>query len=446
MMNTAIRRLSTGLRINSGQDDPSGLIAVQQLDAEIKAIDAAAENARRADSVLSVADAGLTEVNSLLTEIQGLVVANAGTTLTDAEKAANQTQIDSAIGAIDRIIGSTSFAGKRLLDGTQAISVNGVNTSNLTGVDITGRPDTTSDIALSVNVSTAATQATVSGYATTSASSATQITVTGNLGTASISISTGENLSSVASKINAASGQTGVTASATAANDNLSLVAQDYGDDGFVTVSTISGDSTNYADQSKTSGTDAVVTVNGQTASVDGVDVSFNVSGVSGAFTLSSSFNQTTGSTSFNVSTGGATFALSPDLGDRSTIGISSLSSSNIGSSTLGSLSTVRSGGTNSSTANPAKAVAIVRDAVADVAIARGRIGGFQKHQIQSSINSLTNTSTQLQAAKSSILDADVAAESARLNRAQMLVSSGMTLLGLVNQQQSSVFSLLMGR
>ena len=49
-MNTAIQRLSTGLRINSGKDDPSGLIAVQQLESEIKAIDAAAENSRRADS------------------------------------------------------------------------------------------------------------------------------------------------------------------------------------------------------------------------------------------------------------------------------------------------------------------------------------------------------------------------------------------------------------
>ncbi len=445
MMNTAIQRLSTGLRINAGKDDPAGLIAVKQLEAEIKAVDTASANASRADAMLNIADGALSEVSSLLTEIQGLAVANASdSTLTDAEKSANQAQIDSAISSIDRIVNTTTFNGKRLLDGTQGVSVSGVDTTELQDVRVFGRPSTSGDVSVSVSLTSGATQGTVTGYATTSASTATQITVTGNLGTATISITAGENLSSVASKINNSSAETGVTASATAANDNLSLVAQDYGDDGYVTVESVSGDSTAFGDQAQTSGSDAVVTVNGQTASVDGRDVSYNGAGVNLEFSLTSAFNQTgSGSSSFTVSSGGATFAIGPNAGSSVTIGVPSLSSANIGSTVLGSLATVKSGGGNSTLQNASAAIGIVRDAVSQVARDRGRIGGFQKYQLQSSINSLNNTSTSLQSAKSSILDADMAAESASLNRQQLLVSTGMSLLGIVNQQQASVLSLL---
>ena len=103
----------------------------------------------------------------------------------------------------------------------------------------------------------------------------------------------------------------------------------------------------------------------------------------------------------------------------------------------------MRSGGGNSVTQNPSKAVAIIRDAVGQVARDRGRIGGFQKYTIRASINSTTKTSTALQAAKSSILDADLALETSRVNRQQLLISTGVSLLGILNQQQSTILSLL---
>ncbi|MBY0311541.1 MAG: flagellin, partial [Phycisphaerales bacterium] len=78
-LNTSLERLSTGLRINRGKDDPAGLIASEKLRSEKNSINAAIGNAERADQVVNIAEGGLSEVSSLLTELQGLVTNTANT-------------------------------------------------------------------------------------------------------------------------------------------------------------------------------------------------------------------------------------------------------------------------------------------------------------------------------------------------------------------------------
>src|ERR1700683_2778477 len=92
---STLQRLSTGLRINSGADDPAGLIASQNLNSEIAGINSALSNSSQAQNVISTADGALTEVNSLLNDIKGLIVqsANSGA-LSPAELQANQLQVD----------------------------------------------------------------------------------------------------------------------------------------------------------------------------------------------------------------------------------------------------------------------------------------------------------------------------------------------------------------
>src|ERR1700720_1955061 len=72
-LNTSLKRLSTGLRINTGADDPAGLIASQNLLQEQTGITTAINNAGRAGNVIGTAEGGLSEVSSLLTQLQGLV-------------------------------------------------------------------------------------------------------------------------------------------------------------------------------------------------------------------------------------------------------------------------------------------------------------------------------------------------------------------------------------
>src|SRR5256884_2149206 len=115
-LNKSLERLSTGLKINTGADNPAGLIASENLRAERAGITQAIDNAGRASNIIGTAEGGLTEVSSLLTEVQNLVSATANTGgLSDEEKQANQLQVDSILSTVNRIAGSTSFQGKKLL-------------------------------------------------------------------------------------------------------------------------------------------------------------------------------------------------------------------------------------------------------------------------------------------------------------------------------------------
>ncbi len=111
-------RLATLKRVNRGSDDPAGLIAIGQIEAELVALEQADENAARAASIVNVADSALGQVSGLLNDIRGHVVAAAGDTASDAEKAAHQLEVDAALDAVNRIGASTNLGGRHILDGS----------------------------------------------------------------------------------------------------------------------------------------------------------------------------------------------------------------------------------------------------------------------------------------------------------------------------------------
>ena len=120
LLNTSLTRLSTGLKINSGKDNPSGLIASETLRSQTSAIEQSIKNSNRANNVLSTADSALGEIGGLLTQVRGLVQEglNSGA-LSQNEIEANQQQIDAALSAINRISANTNFAGEKLIDGSK---------------------------------------------------------------------------------------------------------------------------------------------------------------------------------------------------------------------------------------------------------------------------------------------------------------------------------------
>src|SRR4051812_21806703 len=121
LLQTSLTRLSTGLKINSGADDPAGLIASETLASQLSSIQQSITNSSRANNVLSTADAGLSEISGLLDQVRGLVQAglNSGALSAD-EIQANQSQIDQALSAINRISANVTFAGDKLIDGSKA--------------------------------------------------------------------------------------------------------------------------------------------------------------------------------------------------------------------------------------------------------------------------------------------------------------------------------------
>ena len=116
-LQTAMTRLSTGLRINAAKDDPAGLMASECLSSSTAEAASRVSAAQRQSAMIATADGALGQVSSLLDDIRGLVQQSANTgALSQEEIAANQLGIDSSLEAIHRIIATTSFAGQKLLD------------------------------------------------------------------------------------------------------------------------------------------------------------------------------------------------------------------------------------------------------------------------------------------------------------------------------------------
>ena len=456
-----LTQLSTGYKINRGADNPSGLIAMKSLEAELTAVNSAIDNNQRSNAMLTVADSAMNEISSLMGEIETLVMGSASDAgLSAGEKAANQSQIDLALSAIDRLVNTTTFNGKRLLDGSQAIAT--TNPSNyaakIDGLRIYSRGTQTTDTSLTVKTVTAASQAEASfaQFATAGAtmSGAMSVSVTGSLGSKTIEIASGSTRTQVMAAINASKGETGVEA-VSGATYGLSLRSTGYGSAEFVGATVISGGDisstgteTDFANIARSNvGKDATVTVNGMVANADGLEVSYNANGISLSFTMDkTAMNVVDTTTTITVSSslGGAAFQLGTDASTRSTLGIDSLASFNLGN--LGGnerLDELKSGGRYDLNTDTGTALKVIKKALGEVATSQGRVGAFQKFNVQTSINSLNAAKISLSDAKSVVADTDYAVAAAELNRQTVLLNSGISLLGLANQQASQIMSLL---
>ncbi|MGA2066435.1 MAG: flagellin [Thermoguttaceae bacterium] len=562
-LNQALTRLSTGLRINSGADDPAGLIAANALGSEITSSNQAISNTQQATNMIDTADSALGQVSTLLNDIQGLVTqaANSGTMSSD-EIAANQSQIDSSLSAINQIAQTTAFQGKNLVDGSLGFVVGGwggspaanlqnlqVNQANLSGgpLNVTlavttaatqaeldtpvatgGTAATTGPITFSgggtltltaKNVGSAANgytlnfaesasvgsgdalvqvngkaitvyvnntgtttlgairtalagNATVgglfnvtdsadtdvytaagtdrnrtgdtSGGVDTGLASASTFELSGNNGSQTFNFAAGTTITAMESAINLATPATGVTATIGGGGTELQLKSSGYGSSAFVNVNQISGtENFTLADDvtaaTRASGTDAVGTVNGTALTANGQAVSLNTA------TLSLSANATaTGTWTFSVQGGGALFQIGPDVegSQQVQIGIPSVDTGSLGG-TAGRLYELGSGQTASLASNPGLADQIVSAAINQVSSLQGRLGAFEKDTLDSNVQNLTDTVQNLTSAQSNIQDADFAAESANLTRAQVLSQSATAVLAIANQTPQNVLTLL---
>jgi len=116
-INQATIRLATGLRINRAADDPSGLIASENLGAEIAAIQKRIVALERDEFRLSAREGVLSVVSDLAVELQGLVTQGANSAgLDDTEKEALQEELDGVIEAIEFVHQTSTFEGQRIFE------------------------------------------------------------------------------------------------------------------------------------------------------------------------------------------------------------------------------------------------------------------------------------------------------------------------------------------
>lgn len=447
-LNESLTRLSTGLRINSGKDDPAGLIGSESLRSEKVAITAAIDNARRADNVLSIAEGALQEVNRLLLDLEDLVDRSANEAgLSPAEVDANQIQIDAILASIDRVANTASFNGSKLLGGGFEFTTSGVASSAVTNTQVNSAkvPEgATRQVAIDVvSGSEFAVISGVGGGGGGALSAVTTIEVGGTYGTETFSFASGATLASIATAINTSTQLTGV--SAVTSGGNIFFTSTDYGADATVSVEVLSGAMTLSGNNDE--GVDGTITINGSSANVRGLEASVNTGSLSVELALDATFASTSGSsTSFDITGGGARFAIAPEVSlvGTETIGLQSVSTGSLGDRVNGFLSTLGSGSANDlQSKNFASAQRVVRAAQEQVSTLRGRIGGFQKNTLNTAINSLLVTLENTAAAESAIRDTDFAEATSALTRAQILVNSATSTLQLSNAQPQSVLALL---
>lgn len=491
-----LERLSTGLRINRGADDPAGVIISERIRADLKGVDQGIKNGDRASAVISTTEAALNEVADLLNSIRSLLVESANTGANSKlERDANQQQIDSAIESITRISNTASFGGLKLLNGSQDYQLSGLKTSAIAQAKITNASFVgATNLQVEVDVVASAQTGALYYNGNTTPSgvtlSATTLEVTGPAGVQVITIPSGQSLSQVVDAVNRLTSLTGVEASLINNNANSGMVFQsaEFGSGSFVSVKRIGGPSNATSDYFQTykivdgqpvpsgtpfpwsalltagtlsvakrdDGQDVQAMVNGNLATGDGLKLKVNSGALGMDLQLTEDYATRPGGTvsSFYITGGGALFQLGQDVNalQQANIGIPSISSSNIGGTLVNGslyfLNSLKSGQAFSIANNVASgdftaSNDILSSAIDEIAGLRGRLGAFERNVLQTNTRSLQSAFENLTASVSVIRDADFAVETSQLTRAQILASSGTSVLQLANQQSQQVLQLL---
>jgi flagellin len=458
----SLERLSSGLRINRGSDDPAGLIVSERLRNEIAAVGQAIHNSERAINVIATTEGALNEVSALVIDIQALIIEAANTgAFSDEEIAANQLQIDSAIDSIARIANTTTFAGRKLLNGELDYITSGVNYNNLRDVNILGAKfGTNTYVPVEVNVTTSAQTAGLV-YQASAIPTGQPITVTlaGPDGIVTLTFPAEATVNDVAASINGQKDATGVSA---VASTTLWLNSLTYGSDAFVSIRPVAGgpafdvENANQEVVARDAGRDAIATINGASTIADGLKLKLSNSLLKLEVTLDPDYNTATtpgtGTSDFAITEGGALFQLGPEVNTnlQENIGVKAMHPELLGSALVGYLSQLKSGQSESLRASVQKhsfktASDIIGEAIDQVSILRGRLGAFERNTLRTNINQLQITVENLTSSESVVRDTDFAEETSELTRSQILVQAGNSVLAIANAQSQNVLALLGG-
>ena len=114
----SLARLSSGLKIVNAKDNPSGLAMSKRMNAQIKGLNQATDNAGDGVSVIEIADGTLSEVHSMLQRMNELAIKAGTGTVTDDDRAMIQSEVSQLKEEITRIASETEFNGQKILDGS----------------------------------------------------------------------------------------------------------------------------------------------------------------------------------------------------------------------------------------------------------------------------------------------------------------------------------------
>jgi len=165
---SSMQRLSSGLRVNSAKDDAAGLAIAERMNAQTKGLTVAARNANDGISLAQTAEGALGKVGDMLQRARELAVQASNATNSDTDRKALQAEVSQLMSEVDRVAKTTTFNGRKLLDGSFSGGVFQVGAGAGDNITVGALQNTKIDSLSNVNFGTSASakiKATdVSGY------------------------------------------------------------------------------------------------------------------------------------------------------------------------------------------------------------------------------------------------------------------------------------------
>ena len=491
---TALERLSSGLRINSAKDDAAGLAISERFTSQIKGLQQAKRNANDGVSLAQTEEGSLGETSKLLQRMRELAVQAANGTNSATDRAALQSEVNQLKSEIDRITAATQFNGQKLLDGTfsgknfqvgansnetVAISISAANTSTLANNEFAGQ-STTSNKGLGAVILGTDLTATQNGVGV-AGNAAQTLTVTGSLGSDNaISVGDAATAEAVATAVNAATGTTGVSAtavtkaamtldgtgtytftlagsgsqaiSATIVNNTDLTALRDAINESTGTTGVTASGTGDTLTLTQADGKDIIVTSVESTA----VNASANAMTIQGLDADGSTITNQAAQqlveddgTTDNAGNDSAVITGTVTFSSDSAFSVASDMTAANGAIAGGTAGTAQtSSATKLSTVNISTeagaqtAIRVIDASIQSVSTQRANLGALQA-RFDSIISNLTTGVENQSAAQSRIRDADFAVETAALTRAQILQQAGTAVLAQANAAPQNVLALL---
>ena len=453
-LNTSLERLSSGLRINSAKDDAAGLAISTRMSSQIRGLTQATRNANDGISLAQTAEGALQETTTNLQRIRELAIQAGSSSNSAADRASLNDEVKQLVAEIDRVATTTSFNGRVLLDGTfgtQSFQV-GANANQTIEFSVASGRAASLGVGSGSSYSATSTLTVATGALTDGG-----LTINGT----QIGATTADGVSSAddtysalakANAINAKTSDTGVTATVvstttgeitagSAASTSDAIVINGVTIDNYVGVADVAANASAMvgAINEKSDQTGVVASI------TDAAAGKYTLSAADGRNIIISSTNLGASGLSDGTSFGKVT--LSSTSSDGITIGGLAADLTALGA-TAGQTVAVETAGAGVSsvdittTGGATEAITIVDNALAAVSSMRGNLGAIQ-NRFGSTIANLQNVAENLSAASSRIMDADFAAETANMTKAQVMQQAGVAMLAQANQLPQMVLSLL---
>jgi flagellin len=443
-LGTTIQRLSSGLRINSARDDAAGLAISERFGTQVRGLNVAIRNANDGISLAQTAEGALSNIGNNLQRIRELAVQSANATNSTSDRAALQAEVAQLIGEISRIAEATNFNGLKLLDGSYKLQQYqvGANAGDTIAVSVADSRASALGATTLTSVADAANERIASNVAVNGVLTINGVTIdTSGLANGDIN--------GLIGRINAESSATGVTAArATVTQAVIEATPLTSGQNGAIR---LNGTAISFND-TQGGGAAAIVARINEFSTQTGVTAEV-LSGNNIRFTSSTGGDisiQDFGTNAiFSNVTTASTFVAGIELRTRAggTITASGAVADNLlaasTGATAGEAATYTVNGLNISTVQGANdAIKAVDFALQSINSIRADLGAVQ-NRFNAVVANLQVNAENLSASRSRIQDADFAAETAALSRAQILQQAGTAMVAQANQLPQGVLALL---